>query len=208
MPVKPITDKFVRNVRLPNPEKGQRRQIAYLDTMQRGLALVLVVSYGGSKTFRALTYGNGKPHTIKLGTYPQMTVKEAREKARAYFADPATYAAQTLPDTFKEVADNWFKRHVEAQALRSAREIKPGLETYVYPKWKERKFLDLRRGEVNDLLDNIADHNGAQASRRGAGDRAQHHDLVPDPQRTLHLPNRQRHAQEQSGIAQAHPQRQ
>lgn len=89
-----------------------------------------------------------------------MTVKEAREKARAYFTDPATYAAQTLPDTFKEVADNWFKRHVEAQALRSAREIKRQLETYVYPKWKERKFLDLRRGEVNDLLDNIADHNG------------------------------------------------
>ena len=112
------------------------------------------------KHFRALTYRNGKPHTIKLGNYPQMSVKEAREKARAYFNDPATYAAQTLPDTFKEVADNWFKRHVEAHALRSAREIKRQLETYVYPKWKERKFLDLRRGEVNDLLDNIADHNG------------------------------------------------
>lgn len=51
MPVKPITDKFVRNVRLPNPEKGQCRQIAYLDTMQRGLALVLVVSTAAVKHF-------------------------------------------------------------------------------------------------------------------------------------------------------------
>jgi integrase len=159
MPTKQITDAFVRNVRLPNPEKG-KRQLAYLDTMERGLALVLVVSYGGSKTFRALTYRNGKAHTIKLGIYPQMSVKEAREKARAYFHDPATYTAQTLPNTFKEVADNWVKRHVEAHGLRSAHEIKRQLDKYVYPKWKDRKFLELRRGQVNDLLDSIADQNG------------------------------------------------
>src|SRR5271169_6420457 len=118
MPAKSITDAFVRNVSLPKPERGER-QIAYIDTMERGLALVLVVGYGGSKTFRVMTYRNGKPRTKKLGTYPTMTVKAAREEARAYFENPQRFDAQASIGSFKEVADNWFKRHVEANGLRS-----------------------------------------------------------------------------------------
>src|SRR5262245_9745307 len=130
MPKKQITDAFLRNVPLPKQSKGQR-QITYIDTMERGLALILVVSYGGSKTFRALTYRNGKPHTVKLGTYPHLTVKAAREKTRAYFANPEKFNAQAGVGSFKEVAENWFKRHVEARQLRSQGEIKRQLKKYV-----------------------------------------------------------------------------
>jgi hypothetical protein len=34
---------------------------------------MLVISYGGTKSFRALTYRDGKPHYWKLGSYPQMS---------------------------------------------------------------------------------------------------------------------------------------
>ena len=159
MPAKSLTDRVVRNLKPPNPEKGER-QTVYIDTMQRGLALVLVASYGGSKTFRVMTYRNGKPHTVKLGTYPQLTVKAAREKARAYFENPEKFNAQAEVGSFKDVAENWFKRHVEAHRLRSQEEIRRQLEKYVYPRWKDRKFLEIRRHDVNDLLDEIADHNG------------------------------------------------
>ena len=55
MPARSITDAFARNVRPPQ-KTDKPNQVSYLDTMERGLALVLVVSYGGSKSFRVLTY--------------------------------------------------------------------------------------------------------------------------------------------------------
>ncbi len=156
MPSKSITDAFVRNVSLPRKDSEQK-QISYVDTMERGLALVLVVSYGGSKTFRVLTYRNGKARSHKLGTYPVTTVKDARAKARDYWQNPQKFEAQAEVGTFKDIAGNWVKRHVEANKLRSQPQIEWMLERYVYPKWKDRPFLEIRRREVNEFLDRIAD---------------------------------------------------
>jgi len=147
MPATPISDAFVRNVKPPSAE-GQR-QITYLHNLERGLSLVLVVSYGGTKTFRALTYVDGKPRSRKLGTYPQMSVKQARAGARAYWENPAKFEAQEAVGSFQEIAESWLKRHVEANKLRSRREIERQLNKYVFPVWKGRRFLDIRRREVN-----------------------------------------------------------
>jgi integrase len=159
VPSKHLTDAFVRNVRVPAKGTGQA-QVSYIDTMERGLALVLVVSYGGTKTFRGLTYSNGKPRSKKLGTYPTMSVKEARRLARAYWENPGKFAAEAEVGSFEEVALSWIKRHVEARGLRSKREIERQLAKYVYPRWKSSKFLAIRRREVNELLDYVADHHG------------------------------------------------
>jgi integrase len=156
MPSKRITDAFVRNVRVP----PKPQQINYFDTMERGLALVLTVSYGGSRTFSAVTYDYGKPRYRKLGKYPSMMVKQAREAAREYWVNPQKYEAQAAPESFKQVAEDWIKRHVEANKLRSAPEIKRILNTYVYPRWKDRRFLEIGRREVNKLLDEVADDHG------------------------------------------------
>src|SRR5215831_13314815 len=159
MPAKRLTDAFVRT-RKPPRKDDKHRQITYIDTLERGLALLLVVSYGGTKTFRVMTYRNGKPQSRKLGTYPQMTVKQARAKARDYFENPQKFAAQAAVGSFKEIADNWIKRHVEAHGLRSQHDIKRHLERYVYPKWKDLPFLEIRRHDVNELLDFISDNHG------------------------------------------------
>ena len=152
MPGQNITDAFVRNAK--PPRKDDKRQDVYIDTLERGLALVLVVSYGGTKSFRVLTYRNGKPHSVKLpgGTYPMMTVKQARAKAREYWADPQRFEAQAEVGTFGEIAENWIKRHVTANKLRSQREIERMLKKYVYPEWKDRKFLEIRRRESTSYL--------------------------------------------------------
>ena len=55
MPAKRLTDAFVRTVK--PPREGEDRQVRYIDTLERGLALVLMVSYGGTKAFvLALTH--------------------------------------------------------------------------------------------------------------------------------------------------------
>jgi integrase len=158
MPAQAITAAFAKNVKAPR--RDRERQVSYIDTLERGLALVMVVSYGGSRTFRVMTYRNGKPQTYKLGTYPQMSVKEARAQARAYWQNPQRFEAQAETGSFKEIADKWLKRHVEGNKLISQPEIERILAQYVFPKWKDRPFLEIRRREVNDLLDHVADHHG------------------------------------------------
>jgi integrase len=186
MPAQNITDAWVRNITFPKaiealwqdrrdkakkkdqpePPKPTDKQITFIETLERGLALVLVVGYGGSKTFRVLTYRNGKPHSVKLpgGLYPHMTVKQAKAKARKYWENPQKFEAQAEVGTFKDIAENWLKRHVAANKLRSEPQIRWMLERYVLPRWKDRPFLEIRRREVNELLDRIADdHSPSQA---------------------------------------------
>jgi integrase len=151
MPSKHLTDGFVKHAK-PQPGK----QVVYIDTMERGCALVLVVSYGGTKTFRLMTYVNGKPKTRKLGTYPQMTLKQARDMSLAYFENPG----RAEVGSFKSVAENWFNRHVVANGLRTTWQRRRQLDNYVYPKWATRPFLEIRRADVNALLDHIADNHG------------------------------------------------
>jgi integrase len=63
-----------------------------------------------------------------------------------------------------EIADKWLKRHVEGKKLRSEFEIKRLLNQHVLPKWKNTPFLEIRRRQVNDLLDHIEDHHGLSSA--------------------------------------------
>jgi len=89
-----------------------------------------------------------------------MSLRDAWAKAREYFANPKQAEEKAETGTFKDIAKEWIKRHVEENELRSQREIERCLKKYVYPKWGNRKFLDIRRLEVNELLDGIVDNHG------------------------------------------------
>jgi integrase len=163
MPSKQLTEEGVRKLKPPPMGK----QIDYFDKGMPGL--VLRVNYGGRKTWRALYYVKGvgkdgkrrtEPRTHPLGLYPHLNVKEAREKARVFCADPQKALAQADAGSFKEVAENFIKRHVEASKLRSQPEIERCLERYIYPRWANRPFLELKRRDVADLLDEVEDKHG------------------------------------------------
>ena len=51
----------------------------YKDTKEKGL--VLLVSHGGAKSFYLYKKVNGKPERIKLGSFPDMSVENARKAA-------------------------------------------------------------------------------------------------------------------------------
>ena len=111
MPARKFTDAWLRNLKRPDPTKG-KRQITYIDTLDRGCALVLVASYGGTFTWRVMTYVNGRAVTKKLGKYPDLPLKKAKDQARAYFEDPGRYARAEV-GSFEQVAESWFKHHVQ-----------------------------------------------------------------------------------------------
>lgn len=58
------------------------------------------------------------------------------------------------------MAENFIKRHVEHNKLRSQADIERLLEKLVYPEWGNRPFREIKRGDVAALLDTIQDDNG------------------------------------------------
>ena len=163
MPKKRLTEEGV--ARLKPPAAG--KQSDYFDAGMPGL--VLRVNYGGAKVWRALYYlkrvdRDGKrvtvPTTRKLGRYPHLRLKEAREAARRFLADPQKALAQADTGSFREVAKNFIKRHVEPSQLRTQPEIERCLKKYIYPIWEHRPFRELKRGDVATLLDRIVDDHG------------------------------------------------
>jgi integrase len=101
---------------------------AYLVSDGKGLALK--VQPGGSRSWVLRYQTEGKPHVLGLGSYPEITLSDAREKAlearrlRASGTDPVEYKARqkaTAVLTFDEVA----KRYIEAHEAgwRSAKSL-------------------------------------------------------------------------------------
>src|SRR5450759_4071084 len=159
MPKKRLTEEGVAKVKPPATGK----QIDYFDAGMPGL--VLRVNYGGAKVWRALYYvqkvnKDGKRITMptprKIGRYPNPKLKEAREKARQF--DPQK--PQADDGSFRKVAENFIKRYVEHEKLRTQPEIARCLKKYIYPKWEHRPFREIKRSDVATLLDQIVDDNG------------------------------------------------
>lgn len=171
MPKMIFTQQTVKAIKTPPPP----RQIVFTEKLTRGLSLLLVVSYGGSKSWRVQLYEDGAARTFALGTgsegqWPKMKVATAKEKAKKFFEDPEGEKAKAETGTFKEIAEEWVKRHVVKKGLRSKPEIERRLNKYVFPQWKQKKFRELRRSDVTKLLDKVEDDHGAPQADRVLAD--------------------------------------
>lgn len=159
---KNLTEEGVAKIKDPTDRQFKN----YYDAIVPGL--VLRVNSGGRKTWCALWYKkahkDGKrvsiPTTCKLGRYPHLKVKEAREKARQFLADPQKAKAKADTGSFGQVAENFLTRYVKAKKLRTQADIERILKKIVYPHWADRPFEQIRRSDVADLLDIVEDENG------------------------------------------------
>jgi integrase len=96
-----------------------------------------------------------------------LTVEEARGKARDVLSRvraglPAFDAPKAKALTVRDVAELWLKRHVQANGLRSEREVTRLLKAHVLPFLGSREFLTIRRSDVAALLDDVQDDHGAR----------------------------------------------
>ena len=107
----------------------------------------------------------GKQKWVKIGSTAEMTVAEARERARTVIKrvgqglDPFE-PPPVRPDTVADVIATYLKRHVEARSLRTGEEVRRVLAAYVLPHWRDRVFAEVRRSDVAKLLDAIEDRHG------------------------------------------------
>jgi integrase len=126
------------------------------------------VQPSGAKSFVAVTLDpRGKQVWTTLGGADMLTIATAREKARAAIQRvraglPAIEAPAAKPATFENIAEQWLRRHVGAKGLRSEHEVRRLLQAHVYPAWKDRAFLEIRRSDVAALLDEVEDDHGAR----------------------------------------------
>jgi integrase len=125
------------------------------------------VQPSGTKAFVAVTRDpNGKQLWTTIGATDAMGIDTAREQARSILqrVRAGRPAFEPKAQTFGDVVDNWLKRHVEANGLRSGREITRLLKVHVLPVWKDREFTAIRRSDVAALLDTVEDnHSPRQA---------------------------------------------
>ena len=112
---------------------------------------------------------NRRPY-IALGLLGVVTPEEARKAAkkwagqRADNRDPAAereVEQRIATKTVSVVFVDFYKIHVLGNGLRSADEIKSAFDRLVRGRIGDRSIYDLKRSEIIELLDNIAEHNGA-----------------------------------------------
>ena len=150
--------------KLPVPSHGQRD---YFDPHYPGLAVR--VSHGGRRTWVFVYRIVRRQRRMTLGTYPAMTLAEAREawrEARAEVEqgrDPAV--ARVRPETdVAGVIEEWLRR--DQAKNRSAPQTARKMERHILPVWGYRDITDIARRDVLDLIDGIADGGAPIEARR------------------------------------------
>jgi integrase len=156
MPRHRLTDVYLKGNRTPT--KGQ---IDYWDTLTPGFGVR--VSYGGRKAFVVMTRVNGKLQRFTLGSYPKLSLAEARDQAERIIKDAAKgispkeregeekrKAQAARRNTFGAVAADFMQDH--AKNLRTRDEMQRKLNVELLPHWGDRPIASITRAEVKALL--------------------------------------------------------
>ena len=141
--------------------KAAPAQVDWFENLFKGRTLICTVNTSGLKSWSVGYYVELKPRRAKMGTWPAMPVRDAKKAGREFDADRAAQVIQS--GSFRDIAERYFRQDVEAKGLRSASEIRRMLQKYIYPAWAEKPFVEIRRGEVNALLDGIEAKGQADA---------------------------------------------
>jgi integrase len=115
----------------------------------------------GAKSYVAVARDpNGKQVWATIGATALFGIADARAKAREKILAIKSGQDRAGPESFAVVAEQWFKRHVEAKKLISAPDLRSCLDRHLLPTWGSRDFGSIRRGDVAKLLDTVEDSNG------------------------------------------------
>lgn len=142
--------------------------------------LYLVVQPSGSKSW-ALRYRHaGKPFKLTLGRWPMMTLQAARiaageaiDKAQRgenpAVEKKATKAAKLKAaiegrDKIKNLLDEFEKRHLSK--IKSGTQVRGFLNRFIIEPWGERDVQSIKKRDIIDLLDEIADSGRKTTANR------------------------------------------
>jgi integrase len=143
--------------------KPRAKRYAFSDPQQCGH--YIRVQPSGIKSFTVITHDpSGRQQWITIGRPGLLSLAEARERAREIIKRIKTGqpAREARAATFAAVVENWRKRHVEKNKLRSAKEMNRLLDRHILPVWRDREFVTIRKSDIAALLDDVEDDHGAR----------------------------------------------
>jgi integrase len=154
----PLTDTAVRNAK-PGPKVSR---------LFDGGGLYLEVSPSGGKWWRLKYRMDGKEKRLSLGTYPDTSLKDARERrdqARKLLAagtDPsderkADKAARKVAalNTFEAVAGAWLEKSADTWDQGTMDKVRAALVNHVYPRIGRMPITTVRPADVRELVQAI-----------------------------------------------------
>ena len=165
MPKIRLTDLAVKKLK-PSSEKREE----FWDEGFTGASFGVRMSKAGRKSFVLMFRADGQQRRMTLGIYPHLSLAEARQRAQEVLGrvakgeDPAQEKAGIRnSETFAELGGQYVERHAKVnKSPRSIQEDQRILNTYLVPKWGQRKFITIHKKDVLALLEKIAYKAGAR----------------------------------------------
>jgi hypothetical protein len=153
-----LTDPFVRN--LKPAAAGQRYAVS--DAVVPGLRVRITDK--GTKTFilwRRINRKDKSASALALGTVGQLTLAEARAKAREWIEliaagqDPRAQESEQDDATFGAVLEDYFRRHVAGK--RKAKDVEREMRSELLTRWKNKPVTAITRRDIIRMVDEIKD---------------------------------------------------
>lgn len=157
-----LTDTEVRNA------KPKEKPYKIYD--EKGL--YLIVTPRGGKWWRLNYRFQGKQKTISLGTYPEVTLKEAREKRDAFRKrlaqgeDPARSKKSSSEILFEDLAWQWFSCRKASWAPYHAQTVLERLRKYIIPALGKQPVSSITTPNVFQLLNQLQAEGKIETAHR------------------------------------------
>jgi integrase len=150
-----LTDAAIRAL---EPPATGRIEIA--DGACRCLELRVTANGTKSFAFRYRARGSRRTERITLGPYPDLSLRDARIKADKLRGqvvagkNPAGHKREASTRSFAALADRYLAEHARRHK-RTADKDARNLRLHVLPRWGERDFSSITRGDVIALIERL-----------------------------------------------------
>jgi integrase len=183
MATKKLTARFVETVRTDQ----EREDIADADV--RGLQLRVTAQGTKSWAVRYTRNTDGRRRRLTFGTFPGMSLEEARRRAHEELAaigrgaDPAAGVQERkAAPSFRDVVAEWQSAHAEAnRSERVRKDDQSMLDRYILPAIGGVKATDIGRRELSKMLNDAKAATDGRQGRKKKGRQGR---------RLTHRPNR------------------
>jgi integrase len=156
---KALTDVFVRN--LPCPSAGR---VEVADIRAAGLSFRITSRDARSWCFRFRDPRSGKTSRATIGDYPDVSLSDARQRADAMRRQVARgenpveakrrERGLASENSFQALAGRYLNEHARRHK-RSADADERNLRLHVLPKWRNRRYNDIARADVIELVEGL-----------------------------------------------------
>jgi len=164
-----LNDKLIKNA------KPKEKQYKIAD----GLGMYLLIETNGSKYWRLKYRINQKEKTLALGTYPEVSLKEARDKreeARKQLAEGLDPSQEKKlkklqrninnQNNFESVAREWHSKQTERWTPRHASYVIKRLEADIFKYIGERPIVEITTPELLNVLQKIEKRGAIDIAHR------------------------------------------